>query len=227
MSVTERGINPEFSKENIDWSPSVTILPHHLFQNDEIGEAFRGTVNPDLSTFLTIAFYQGLRKTSGDPDGYVKDVVGKTKKEAIAFKNNNIAFLRQINDLPENSTSHITFPVDGLCKGCAVGAHCTATNVLMIDQLGNWELQNSLKIEMNYIKILRQRLEDNSFSEGTDYKKLDIYSTLVDFEGNPLNNPPKNPKLIPVEFPSLLVKTTALRALFGRVDSSPNQITIG
>lgn len=219
MSAQERGFNPQLSKEGNNWSPSVTILPHHLFQSDAIARAFMGTLDPLLSTQQAYMELDALRKTSNDPDGYFTDLLGTTQKESDIFQSNNAAFLQQIKDLPRNSTVHIDLAPDGLCKGCAIGAHCTATNMLMLGHTDKLELIKPLELEKKYINTLRQMLVDRDFLDGVDYKKLITHHVLIDFEGNLLNKPPKNPKIIPVDFNSLLVKTTAMRALFGRTDA--------
>lgn len=221
MPLTETGfvVPRKDIVETTDWASSLVLVPHHFVQIDAIRQAMLGISDPQALAAGTVQAMVDLRSKYKDTDGYFADTIGKTQEERQKFEDTCVQAFQKIEALPDESKIHFDLPPDDFCSGCAVGTHCSATNY--DSELSDYPyLIDAVDIEDFYLNELRKLLGEEGFLENVDFKNITTKHTLVDFDGNKLNRPPKQTNIITVEFNSLIATTASIRKIYRRMKAS-------
>lgn len=192
-------------------SPAITIRPHHVLSED-VRDALARRQSACLLAeehvrrmgFLRAWPYRNSINQCG-PIGYYSDVLGITHQDRQKFQRALEDFFTKLQELPDDSYAHLDLKPDGMCRACAIGKHCSATN---------YESESSprstVEGERTYLDHIRQELEKKGYILGVDFTVQPTTHTFYDLEGRTLSDPeegiPQN-----IIFDSLIVRVSALR----------------
>ena len=208
MSELDRPIQPETDF----WVPIMNIRPHHFEEQDGnvtgyIKAALMGRIeNPEEFAKLQHMIWISARYFSGsEPSGYEEDVLGNTGEEGMKWEQSLSSFVNELTILSSDSVVSLGPDLDRLCRGCAIGNHCTAVNYRETDKSrGDMQTEAEAlgKIYLNLLGVGRR--------EGFDFVFRKTNHILYDYHGQPLDSA-EGITVKRVHFRSMLVKVEALR----------------
>jgi hypothetical protein len=194
--------------EKPDWTPYVSIRPHHLLYQSVIQKAISGK---EISNKVILRYLLSKRGRE-DPSGYHEDVFGTKWSDIAVRMRSEKTFYDLLRDLSDEAVVQLDLKPDGLCRACRIGRHCTGTNFEGPNQTADSTAQG----EYRALVQIRSSLERGGYREGKDFVfKLTPY-VLFDFGGKNLKEN-SSPQPLNVNFNSMLVKMGALRGIILRV----------
>jgi len=194
--------------ENFDWSPTLTLRPHHAVFTQRINNAIAGKKdNNEAFSFVMYLIVQRL-----DYSGFFKDSVGTAISDIQKNRRSETALLDSLRKLPDEIVVHLDLKPDDFCKACPIGRHCTATNVRDLFGVCTDVARN----EEEHISKIHSALVENGYEEGKDFIFRTTENVLYDFGRKTLNKV-RNPRPQITTFNSMLVKMGALRGIIQMV----------
>lgn len=194
--------------ENSDWSPTLTLRPHHAIFTQRINNAIAGKKD----TNEALSFMIGLIIQRLDSE-YFKDSVGTSISDIQRNRRSETVLLDSLRRLPDETIVHLDLKPDDFCKACPIGRHCTATNVKGLFGFST----DVARHEERCISEIHSALVENGYKEGKDFVFRDTENVLYDFGRKTLNKE-RNPKPQITTFNSMLVKMGALKGIIQLVN---------
>ncbi len=196
----------EYLWEHDEWSPRITLLPHHFTIPNVQKMLMRIRKPADEASKVATSY--GYQKKSDTKDFlYWRDVIGKTDGHRNIYRKRLRRAYSEIYSLNDTDVIHFDLAKDVICRSCIVGNHCLATNYRTHE-----DPFDTYKSEIDELKHIATALDNHGYQYGIDYIHKKTRHILRDYLGQELGTLIQS-KPEYVEFRSILAKVGPLRVI--------------
>ena len=203
MNYVEQGVSPT-DKEPTDWTPVLTLKPHHAIQNGGVKRTLSG------EKFKRPPFLSQIIEQRLNLGGYSRDIVGTNVRGILDNSRKEEDFLRRLAEVPDDAVVQLDLAPDDLCRACVVGKHCMATNYRV--GFGFSPATNYADAEQLNVARIQLALDSKGYQEGRDFVFRPTEHVLFDYGGGSFKSTIK-PQPVEASFNAILLKMGALRTI--------------